>query len=71
LHGACDQAFPRRAQLREMSRRLNQEGRLRIAYRFSLSEGLIITENEEYVENVQVGEKIFKIIVIPIWKWLA
>lgn len=47
------------------------EGLMEALMRFSLGEGLIITENEEYIENIQMGDKIFKITVIPIWKWLA
>jgi len=47
------------------------EGLMEALMRFSLSEGLIITGNEEYVENVQMGDKTFKITVIPIWKWLT
>jgi len=46
------------------------EGLMEALVRFSLNEGLIITENEEYVENIQMGDKSFKITVIPIWKWL-
>jgi predicted AAA+ superfamily ATPase len=47
------------------------EGLIEALTRFSLTEGLIITENEEYVEDIQVGDKIFKLTVIPIWKWLV
>lgn len=46
------------------------EGLLEAMTRFSLSEGLIITDNEEYTEMIQVNDKSFKVNVIPIWKWL-
>ena len=39
--------------------------------RFSLSEGLIITENDEYVEEVERNGQSFTIRVVQIWKWLA
>ena len=38
--------------------------------KFSLAEGLIITENEEYTEILEVNNNQYKIIVMPIWKWL-
>lgn len=38
--------------------------------KFSLSEGLIITENEEYNETVEIKNKKYEIVVKPIWKWL-
>lgn len=38
--------------------------------KFSLSEGLIITENEEREEIFQLNNKNYKILVKPIWKWL-
>lgn len=38
--------------------------------RFSLSHGLIITENEENVETIQIENKTIRIDIIPIWKWL-
>ncbi len=38
--------------------------------KFSLSEGLIITENEEGRETIERDGKKYHIIVTPIWKWL-
>ncbi len=38
--------------------------------KFSLSEGLIITENEEGNEIVVMNGKKYHIIINPIWKWL-
>jgi hypothetical protein len=38
--------------------------------KFSLSVGLIITENEEYTETLEINDKKYKIVVVPIWKWL-
>ncbi len=38
--------------------------------KFSLAEGLIITENEEYVETLEMQSKTYNIAVVPIWKWL-
>lgn len=38
--------------------------------KFSLSNGLIITENEEYVETAMVNSKKYTIEIRPIWKWL-
>ena len=38
--------------------------------KFSLSEGLIITENEEKTENLEIDGKVYKISIKPIWKWL-
>ena len=38
--------------------------------KFSLSLGLIITENEEFSEILEINDKQYKIDVIPIWKWL-
>ncbi len=38
--------------------------------KFSLSDGLIITENEEYVENIELNGKKYTVVVKPIWKWL-
>jgi predicted AAA+ superfamily ATPase len=47
------------------------DGLIETLIRFSLKEGLIITENDEYTENIKKEGKSFKIVVIPIWKWLA
>ena len=38
--------------------------------KFSLSEGLIITENEENTKIVEKNGKKYHIITKPIWKWL-
>jgi predicted AAA+ superfamily ATPase len=38
--------------------------------KFSLSAGLIITENEEGDEIVERLGKKYQIIIKPIWKWL-
>lgn len=38
--------------------------------KFSLSTGLIITENEEFSETLEINGNHYKIDVIPIWKWL-
>jgi len=38
--------------------------------KFSLSQGLIITENEESMEIVERNDKKYHIVVKPIWKWL-
>lgn len=46
------------------------DGLIEAMIRFSLTEGLIITENEEFVENFEKAEQQFKIAAIPIWKWL-
>lgn len=46
------------------------DGLIEALKRFSLTEGLIITENEEFIENVEKEGQIFKINVVPIWKWL-
>ena len=37
---------------------------------FSLSEGLIITENEEAQEIIEKNGKKYQIAIVPIWKWL-
>lgn len=38
--------------------------------KFSLSEGLIITENEEGEEIVEINGKKYHVVIKPIWKWL-
>lgn len=38
--------------------------------RFSLSKGLIITENDEYDEMIDINHKKYDISIKPIWKWL-
>lgn len=37
---------------------------------FSLNEGLVITENEEYTEVIELKNQKYMITVIPVWKWL-
>ncbi len=46
------------------------EGLLEALERFSLKRGYILTENEENISIVQRNKVRYKIIVIPIWKWL-
>lgn len=46
------------------------EGLIEALSRFSLTEGWILTENEEYEEKIQEEGQEFKIKVMPIWKWL-
>lgn len=38
--------------------------------RFSLTEGVVLTESEEDILEIQQNEIKFKIKVLPIWKWL-
>jgi predicted AAA+ superfamily ATPase len=38
--------------------------------KFSLSQGLIITENEEGSEIIEIKGKEYHIVIKPIWKWL-
>lgn len=45
-------------------------GLLEAMDKFSLSEGLIITENEEYIETLEIKNMKHTIVVVPIWKWL-
>jgi Predicted ATPase (AAA+ superfamily) len=45
-------------------------GLLEAMQRFSLDTGLILTEDENFVETVVLNEQNFKIQVTPIWKWL-
>jgi hypothetical protein len=47
------------------------DGLIEALIRFSLHEGLIITENDEYTETITKEGKAFKILVLPIWKWLT
>lgn len=37
---------------------------------FSLSSGIILTENEEGQEKMKVDKHSYKISILPIWKWL-
>jgi len=45
-------------------------GLLEAMDKFSLSIGLIISENEEFVETLERNNKKYTIFVKPIWKWL-
>ena len=45
-------------------------GLLEAMDKFSLSEGLIITENEEGGEMIENNGKKYHIVIKPIWKWL-
>lgn len=37
---------------------------------FSLSKGIIVTENEEQHETITMKDKQYDIAIVPIWKWL-
>jgi predicted AAA+ superfamily ATPase len=45
-------------------------GLLEALARYSLAEGLILTEYEEATETVIYQEKTYKITILPIWKFL-
>lgn len=47
-----------------------ESGLIEAMDKFSLSEGLIITENEEGLKIVEKNGKKYHIIIKPIWKWL-
>ncbi len=38
--------------------------------RFSLKDGLIITENEDYDEMIEMKGKKYNVSIKPLWKWL-
>lgn len=61
---ACIELYDPSTKARELS------GLIEAMDTFSLSEGLIITENEERDESVVVHGKKYHIIIQPIWKWL-
>ena len=46
------------------------EGLVEALTRFSLTEGLLIAEDEEYTEMIQENRQNFTITIIPIWKCL-
>jgi uncharacterized protein len=46
------------------------EGLLEAMKRFSLKEGLIITEHEEDTTTVEKDKIKYKIVIKPIWRWL-
>lgn len=52
------------------TRRREIAGLIEAMNKFDLSDGLIITENEEKIDIIQIGNKKHKIIIKPIWKWL-
>lgn len=60
----CIELYDPSTKEREMS------GLIEAMDKFSLSDGLIITENEEYVETLEIQNKKYNIMVMPIWKWL-
>jgi len=60
----CVELYDPSTKTREMA------GLLEAMDKFSLSNGLIITENEEYVETLEMNNKKYIIWVKPIWKWL-
>lgn len=60
----CSELYDPETKQREMS------GLIEAMHRFSLSEGLIITENEEKTEILEVKGTKYTVSVIPIWKWL-
>ena len=47
-----------------------ESGLIEAMDKFALSEGLIITENEEGGKMVEKNSKKYHIIIKPIWKWL-
>lgn len=46
-------------------------GLMEALIRFSLKEGFIITEYEDYVETIEHENELYKIKVMPAWRWLA
>ena len=54
----------------EKTRKREFDGLLEALERFSLHEGIILTEREEETKEVQYKMVSYKIIVKPIWKWL-
>jgi uncharacterized protein len=46
------------------------DGLLEALDRYSLEEGYILTENEEETMNVRHDQRQYKIIILPLWKWL-
>lgn len=61
---ACVELYDPSTKEREIS------GLIEAMNKFSLSSGLIITENEEYVETLEIKNKKYTVVVVPIWKWL-
>ena len=47
-----------------------ESGLMEAMDKFSLSEGLIITENEEDEKMIEKNDKKYRIVIKPIWKWL-
>jgi uncharacterized protein len=60
----CVELYDPSTKVREIS------GLVEAMNKFSLSQGLIITENEEGNETVEINRKKYHIVIKPIWKWL-
>jgi predicted AAA+ superfamily ATPase len=60
----CMELYDPSTKARELS------GLIEAMNKFSLSEGLILTENEEGNETVIIKDKKYQIVIQPIWKWL-
>lgn len=54
----------------EATKQREVEGLLEALQRFSLSEGYILTEDTEAVEEYVVADKRYTVRIQPIWKWL-
>lgn len=57
-------------ELHDASSEREKLGLIEAMDKFSLSEGLIITENEESKEIVKKNGKNYHIVIMPVWKWL-
>ena len=57
-------------ELHDSSTEREELGLMEAMDKFSLSEGLIITENEEDKKIIEKGGKKYHITIKPIWKWL-
>lgn len=57
-------------ELHDLSTGREESGLIEAMDKFSLSEGLIITENEEGKKIVEKKGKKYHIVIKPIWKWL-
>lgn len=60
----CEELYDPSTKEREIS------GLIEAMDKFSLSTGLIITENEEFSEILKINDRQYKIEVVPVWKWL-
>lgn len=65
-----EQAIQVCLELHDLSTDREEAGLIEAMDKFSLSEGLIITENEEGKKIVEKNGKQYHIIIKPIWKWL-